>query len=92
VVHREFIMLKRNTVLALGFAALAASWSSPGVAALAPNALSPNALSPNALSPNALSPNALSPNALSPNGPVANFITLQAVRLALPDGSEVTFR
>jgi len=35
-------MLKRNTVLALGFAALATPWcSAPGVAALAANALAP---------------------------------------------------
>jgi hypothetical protein len=90
-------MLKRDMVLALGFAALAASWSSPGVAALAPNALAPNALAANALTPNALAANALAanalaPNALTPNGVMTNFVNFQAVRLALPDGSEVTFR
>jgi hypothetical protein len=82
-------MLKRSMVLALGFAALAAPWcSSPGVAALAPNALVPNALVPNGLQ----TVNALVPNALVPNGHAANFVTLEAVRLALPDGSEVNFR
>ena len=70
-------MLKRNIVLALGFAALAASWSSPGVAALAANALAANALAA---------------NALAANGVTTNFTTLQAVRLALPDGTEVSFR
>jgi hypothetical protein len=66
-------MLKRNTVLALGFAALAAPlWSSPGVAALAANALAANAL--------------------ADNGVTTNFTTLRAVTLALPDGTEVTFR
>jgi hypothetical protein len=70
--------MKRSTVLALGFAALAMPWwSTPGEAALAPNALAPNALVPNALVPNGSSP---------------SFVTLQAVRLALPDGSELTFR
>jgi hypothetical protein len=69
-------MLKRSTVLALGFAALAATWgSAPVTAGIYDNALNPNALSKNALSPNGL-----------------NSTTLQAVRLALPDGSEVTFR
>jgi hypothetical protein len=92
-------MLTRSSVLALGFAALAAPWcSTPGVAAPAVNALAPNALAANALVPNALVPNALVPNglngtnALVPNGPATNFTTLQAVRLALPDGSEVTLR
>jgi hypothetical protein len=87
-------MLKRSMVLALGFAALAAPWySTPGVAALATNALAPNALTANALVPNALVPNGLnSTNALVPNGPATNFTTLQAVRLALPDGSKVTLR
>jgi hypothetical protein len=76
-------MVKRSMVLALGFAALAAPWcSTPGVAALVPNALVPNALAPNALTP----------NALIPNGVMTSFVTLQAVRLALPDGSELTFR
>jgi len=80
-------MLKRNTVLALGFAALAAPlWSSPGVASTI------NALAPNALAANALAANALAANALAANGPVANFVTLQALRVALPDGTELTFR
>jgi len=85
-------MLKRNIVLALGFAALAASWSSPGVAALAANALAANALAANALAANALAANALAANALAANGVTTNFTTLQAVRLALPDGTEVSFR
>jgi hypothetical protein len=90
--------LKHSTVLALGFAALAAAWGSAPVTAgisdnaLNPNALNPNALAPNALSNNALTPNALTPNALTPNGVMTSFVTLQAVRLALPDGSEVNFR
>ena len=76
-------MLKRSMVLALGFAALAVPWgATPGLAAPHPNALTPNALAPNALAA----------NALVPNGQGTNFTTLQAVRLALPDGSEVTLR
>src|SRR4051794_24302996 len=70
-------MLKRSTILALGFAALAAPWwSAPGMAAMV----------------NSLAANALASNALIPNGVTSNFVPLQAVRLALPDGSELTFR
>ena len=59
-------MLKRSTVLALGFSALAAAWgSAPVTADISDNALNPNALNPNSLSQNALSNNALSPNGLN---------------------------
>jgi hypothetical protein len=91
-------MMTRSTFLALGFTALAAAWgSSPAMAgltsnALAANALAANALAANALAANALAANALAANALAANGPMANFVTLQAVRLVLPDGSEMTFR
>jgi hypothetical protein len=34
----------------------------------------------------------LTSNALTSNGPVTNFVTLQVLRLTLPDGSEVAFR
>jgi hypothetical protein len=64
--------------------------------ALVPNALAANALSNNALNPNGHNLNALTPNALAPNGlPNGNgmeLTVLQAVRLVLPDGTELLFR
>jgi hypothetical protein len=85
-VRREIIMLKSSTVLAL--ATLAAAWGSAPATA----ALTSNALAANALAANALAANALAANALAANGLAVDFVTLQTVRLVLPDGSEMTFR
>ena len=60
-------MLKRNTVLALGFAAFAAlSLSNPAAAATL--------------------------NGNSSSGVMFDAVTLQAAKLALPDGTELAFR
>jgi hypothetical protein len=92
-------MLKRRMVLALGFAALAAAWgSAPGAAnaSLGVNSLSQNGILENGLMENALSNNGIADNGIYDNGMMpgvaTKFATFQAVRLALPDGSELTFR
>ena len=65
-------MMKRSTVLAFGFAALAAMLlSNPAAASTI---------------------NSLNSNGLQVNGLMSHFVTLQAVKLALPDGTELTFR
>jgi hypothetical protein len=80
---REAIMLKRNWVLALGVTGLAAlCWSDAAVAKLSANMLSANGTSLNMLSANGTSLNGLTHNAL----------TLRAIRLVLPDGTELLFR
>ncbi len=80
-------MLKRSLLLATGFAALAAmSLSNPAAASTI------NGLSLNGLSLNGLSLNGLSLNGNSSSGLMFDVPTLQAVRLALPDGTELLFR
>ena len=70
-------MLKRSLLLATGFAALAAmSLSNPAAASTI----------------NGLSLNGLSLNGNSSSGLMFDVPTLQAVRLALPDGTELLFR
>jgi hypothetical protein len=101
-------MLKRTPLLALGIAALVAtSWSNSGNAGVnlpnglnLANGLSTNGLSTNGLSTNGLSTNGfnlsngLSTNDLSSNGILLTngLTTLRAVRLVMPDGTDLAFR
>ena len=79
-------MLKRSLLLATGFAALAAMSLSNPAAASTINGLSLNGLKLNGLSLNGLQ------NGNSSSGLMFDVPTLQAVRLALPDGTELLFR
>jgi hypothetical protein len=70
-------MVKRNTVLALGFAALAAAWWPPTAVASTINS----------------SMNSTINSAINSAAPTEiNFLALQGVRITLPDGSQVAFR
>jgi hypothetical protein len=73
--------------LALGFVALVAWGSAPGAA----NAGTyENGAAPNSLSQNGILENGVHDNGMVP-GVATKFATFQAVRLTLPDGSEVSF-
>jgi hypothetical protein len=80
-------MLKRSLVLALGIVALVAlSWSEGAVAMLAANGIH--------LSNGLNLANGINlPNGIKlPNGIEIGTTALHAVRLAMPDGTEVNFR
>jgi hypothetical protein len=80
-------MLKRSVSLALGIAALAAMcWSDAAIAKLSANGIH--------LSNGIRLSNGISlPNGIKlSNGIGINTTVLQAVRLAMPDGTEVNFR
>ena len=83
-------MIKRNTVLALGFAALAAAWGSALGAANAgtyENGAAPNSLSQNGILENGIMDNGIQDNGMVP-GVATKFATFQAVRLALPTAAK----
>jgi hypothetical protein len=81
----------KRTVLAGGFLAVVAA--SGSVAIASSNGIQPNGIQPNAIVPsNGPMPNGIYGNGIRPNGSEAHFISLQAVKLVLPDGSEVSFR
>jgi hypothetical protein len=84
--HAEEVMMKR-TLLAFGIAALAGTaWSQPGWALSGINGQTTNGLSQNGSGTNGAGP-----NDAAVNGAAVSGLSLRAVRLALPDGIEVTF-
>jgi hypothetical protein len=84
-------MLKRSSLLALGFAALAAPWLSVPAAATGPNGTLNGNLNGN-LNGTANGNLNGTANGNSSSGVMFDVVTLQAVKLALPDGTELAFR
>jgi hypothetical protein len=75
-------MLKLSSLLVLAVVGIAASWwPAPAVATLVANGFDLQGLAPNGTLD----------QGRSPSGLATSFMTLHAVRLALPDGSELAF-
>jgi hypothetical protein len=51
-----------------------------------------NGISSNGISSNGISSNGISSNGISSNGLTSNGLNLQAVRLVMPDGTELSLR
>jgi hypothetical protein len=85
-------MLKLSSLLIPAVAATAALWwSAPTAATLMPNGYSNQGLAPSSVQLQGLAPNGTYTQGRSRSGLTTSFMTLHAVRLALPDGTELTF-
>ena len=85
-------MLKLSSLLVLAVVAIAASWwPAPAVATLVANGTNIQGLAPNSVQLQGLAPNGTYTQGRSRSGLATSFMTMHAIRLALPDGTELTF-
>jgi hypothetical protein len=85
-------MFKPSSLLISAVVAIAAPWwSGPAMATLVPNGVLDQGLAPNGILDQGLAPNGTLDQGRFPSGLMTSFMTLRAVRLALPDGTELTF-
>ena len=100
-------MLKLALLSDLAIAVAASGWPASAVATVVHNGQALQGVSPNAVASNSGSWQSLSPNGVqeqgfasngtldqgrSPTGLITRFMTLRAVRLVLPDGTELVLR